>query len=88
MCDKAAVVVARSMFVARGFLEREGRAPPPNIRLYDLLAQAEAVEADKNLQCVRRIKVLGKDGPVELSAVIFDRGSIIPGRASGPKRRN
>ena len=66
--------------LAREFLKRENLKLPPNHRLYDLLAQAEVVEANEDLQCVRRIKVPGKDGPVELSAVIFRQATIIPER--------
>ena len=40
--------------------------------------QAEVVEADENRQCVKRIRVPGKHGPVELYALIFDRDTIIP----------
>jgi len=76
--DKAAIVVPLSILVAREFLKREERKLPSNHRLYDLLAQAEVVEADEDRQCVRRIKVPGKRGPVELSAVIFDQHTIIP----------
>lgn len=34
--------------------------------------------ADENRQCVKRIRVPGKHGPVELSAVIFSQDTIIP----------
>lgn len=77
--DKAAVVVPLSLSVARDFLKREHKIKlPSNHRLYDLLAQAEVVEADENRQCVKRIRVLGKRGPAELSALIFNQDMIIP----------
>jgi hypothetical protein len=76
--DKAAVVVPLPVFVAREFLRRENIKPPPNHRLYDLLAQAEVVEANEDRQCVRRIKVPGTHDQIELSALIFDRDTIVP----------
>ncbi|HZP00072.1 MAG TPA: hypothetical protein VFD30_07250, partial [Terriglobia bacterium] len=77
--DKAAVVIPLSLSVARDFLKREDKTKlPSNHRLYDLLAQAEVVEADENRQCVKRIRVPGKHGPVELSALIFQQSTIIP----------
>jgi hypothetical protein len=77
--DKAAAVVPRSLSAARGFLKQEDRIRlPSNHHLYDLLAQSEVVEADENRQCVKRIRVPGKHGPVELYALIFDRDTIIP----------
>lgn len=76
---KAAVVVPLSIGVARGYLKQEASVRlPSNHRLYDLLAQAEIVEADEDRQCVKRIRVPGKHGPVELSAVIFNQDTIIP----------
>ena len=77
--DKAAVVIPRSLSAARGFLKQEDKTTlPSNHHLYDLLAQAEVVEADENRQCVKRIRVLGKRGPVELYALIFATNTIIP----------
>src|SRR5262249_47496339 len=76
--DKAAVVVPISILMAREFLKEENLKLPQNHRLYDLLAQSEVVEANQDRQCVQRIKVPGKKGPVELSAVIFDTDTIIP----------
>jgi hypothetical protein len=77
--DKAAVVIPRSLSAARDFLKQEDRIRlPSNHHLYDLLAQAEVVEADENRQCVKRIRVPGKRGRVELSAVIFNQDTIIP----------
>jgi hypothetical protein len=77
--DKAAVVVPRSISTARYFLKLEDKIRlPSNHHLYDLLAQAEVVEADENRQCVKRIRVRGKRGPVELYALIFATNTIIP----------
>jgi Putative helicase len=77
--DKAAVVVPRSISTARYFLKQEDKIRlPSNHHLYDLLAQAEVVEADENRQCVKRIRVRGKRGPVELYALIFATNTIIP----------
>lgn len=76
--DKAAVVIPRSLSAARDFLKQEDHIRlPSNHHLYDLLAQAEVVEADQNRQCVKRIRVLGKRGPVELYALIFATNTII-----------
>jgi Putative helicase len=77
--DKAAVVIPRSISTARYFLKQEDQIRlPSNHHLYDLLAQAEVVEADENRQCVKRIRVWGKRGPVELYALIFATNTIIP----------
>jgi len=76
--DKAAVVVPRSVLVVREFLKRDDIKLPSNHHLYDLLAQARLVEADEERRCVHTIKVPGKHGPVELSALIFDRNTIVP----------
>jgi len=77
--DKAAVVVPRSISTARYFLKQEDKIRlPSNHHLYDLLAQAEVVEADENRQCVKRIRVRGKRGPVELYALLFATNTIIP----------
>jgi hypothetical protein len=71
--------VPLSISVSRDFLKRENNVRlPSNHRLYDLLAQAEVVEADGHHQCVKRIRVPGKRGPVELSAVIFNQDTVIP----------
>jgi hypothetical protein len=79
MGDSAAVVVPRSLSAARYFLKQEDRIKlPSNHHLYDLLAQAEVVEADENRQCVKRIRVPGKRGSVELYALIFATSTIIP----------
>jgi Putative helicase len=77
-CDSAAVVVPRSLSAARGYLKEDKITLPSNHHLYDLLAQAKVVEADENGQCVKRIRVPGKRGPVELYALIFATNTIIP----------
>jgi len=75
------VVVPLSISVARDFLKREEKIKlPSNHRLYDLLAQAKVVEADENRQCVKKIRVPGKRGRVELHALIFATDTIIPER--------
>lgn len=61
-------------------LKQEKITLPTNHCLYDLLAQAEVVQADGDRQCVKRIRVPGKRGPVELSTVIFKQDAIIPQR--------
>jgi Putative helicase len=77
--DKAAAIVPRSISAARCFLKQEDKITlPSNHHLYDLLAQAEVVEADENHQCVKRIRVPAKRGPVELYALIFATNTIIP----------
>ncbi len=77
--DKAAVVVPISISACRDFLKRENSIRLPcNHRLYDLLAQAGVVEADENRQCVKRIRVPGKRGLIELYTLIFNQDAIIP----------
>ena len=76
--DKAAAVIPRSVSTARGYLKEDKITLPSNHHLYDLLAQAEVVDADENGQCVKRIRVPGKRGPVELYALIFGTNTIIP----------
>jgi hypothetical protein len=76
--DEAAIVVPRSIGAARHYLKQEKIKLPSNHCLYDLLAQAEVVQADGDRQCVKRIRVPGKHGPVQLSAVIFNQETIIP----------
>jgi hypothetical protein len=68
----------RSLSAARGHLKEDKITLPSNHHLYDLLAQAEVVEADENGQCVKRIRVPGKRGPVELYALLFATNTIIP----------
>jgi hypothetical protein len=76
--DKAAAVIPRSVSAARHYLREYKITLPSNHHLYDLLAQAKVVEADENGQCVKRIRVPGKHGPVELYALIFGTNTIIP----------
>jgi Putative helicase len=77
--DHAAIVVPRSIGAVRRYLKQENKPRlPSNHCLYDLLAQAEVVQADGDRQCVKRIRVPGKHGPVELSAVVFHKETIIP----------
>ncbi|HLH06114.1 MAG TPA: TraI domain-containing protein [Terriglobales bacterium] len=76
--DKAAIVVPRRVGAVRHYLKQEKLRLPNNHCLYDLLAQAEVVQADGDRQCVKKIRVPGKHGPVELSAVIFNQETIIP----------
>lgn len=75
---KAAVIVPLAIQLARDLLKREKVTLPGNIHLYDLLRQAKLVDADEADRCVRRIKVPGKNGPVELSALIFAAETIVP----------
>jgi hypothetical protein len=76
--DEAAIIVPRSIGAARHYLKQERITLPSNHCLYDLLAQAGVVQADGNRQCVKTIRVPGKYGPVELSAVVFHQQTIIP----------
>jgi hypothetical protein len=76
--DEAAIVVPRSIGAARHYLKQEKIKLPSNHCLYDLLAQAEVVQADGDRQCVKRIRVPGKHGPVQLTAVVFHQETIIP----------
>lgn len=76
--DRAAAVIPRSLSTARGYLKEEKITLPSNHHLYDLLAQAKIVEADENGQCVKRIRVPGKCGPVDLYALIFTAETIVP----------
>jgi hypothetical protein len=54
-----------------------------NHHLYGLLAYAEVVEADENRQCVKRIRVRGKRGPVDRDE--HDRPA---GDSAGPAQRD
>ncbi len=76
--DQAAIVVPRCIGAVRHYLKQEKIRLPNNHCLYDLLAQSEVVQADGDSQCVKRIRVPGKHGPVELSALIFQQSTIIP----------
>src|SRR5581483_9638555 len=74
--DQAAIVVPRCIGAVRHYLKQEKIRLPNNHCLYDLLAQSEVVQADDDRQCVKRIRVPGKHGPVELSALIFQQTTI------------
>jgi hypothetical protein len=78
MGEKTAVVVPIAVNLARDLLKREKVMLPGNIHLYDLLRQAQLVEADNAGHCVRKIRVGGKQGTVELSALIFATETIVP----------
>jgi hypothetical protein len=78
--DKAAVIVPLAVQSARDLLKQEQVMLPGNIHLYDLLSQSGLVEADSAGRCVRKIRISGKHGPVELSALIFAAETIVPKR--------
>lgn len=76
--DKAAVVVPLAIQSARDLLKKDKVMLPGNIHLYDLLSQSGLVEADSAGRCVRKIRISGKHGPVELSALIFATETVVP----------
>jgi hypothetical protein len=76
--DKAAVVVPLAIQSARDLLKQDKVMLPGNIHLYDLLSQSGLVEADSAGRCVRKIRISGKHGPVELSALIFATETVVP----------
>jgi hypothetical protein len=78
MGDRTAVVVPVAVNLARDYLKGQKIALPPNTCLYDMLRQANLVEADRAGHCVRKIKVPGKFGTIELSALIFPTDKIVP----------
>lgn len=78
--EKAAVVVPLAIQSARDLLKQDKVMLPGNIHLYDLLSQSGLVEADSAGRCVRKIRISGKHGPVELSALIFATETILPKR--------
>jgi hypothetical protein len=78
--DKAAVIVPRAIQSARDLLKHDKVMLPGNIHLYDLLSQSGLVKADNAGRCVRKIKISGKYGPVELSALTFATETIVPKR--------
>jgi hypothetical protein len=80
MGEKTAVVVPLAVNLARDLLKQENIALPGNLHLYTLLSQARLVEADDCGYCVRKIKVIRKQGAVELSALIFPTEKIVPKR--------
>jgi hypothetical protein len=76
--EKAAVVVPLVLDLARDRLMERKVVLPPNIHFYNILRNANLVEADRIGHCVRRIKVVGKHGTVSLSALIFRTEKVIP----------
>jgi hypothetical protein len=76
--EKTAVVVPLALDLARDRLIERKVVLPPNIHFYDMLRNANLVEADKVGHCVRQIKVPGKRGSVSLSALIFPTEKVIP----------
>jgi hypothetical protein len=78
MADRTAVVVPVAVNLARDYLKGQKIALPPNTCLYDMLRQARLVEADRAGHCVRKIKVAGKFGSIELSALIFPTDKVVP----------
>jgi Putative helicase len=78
--EKAAVVVPLAIQSARDLLKQDKVMLPGNIHLYDLLSQSGLVEADSEGRCVRKIRISGKHGPVELSALIFATETVVPKR--------
>lgn len=78
--EKAAVVVPLAIQAARDLLKQDRIKLPGNIHLYDLLSQSGLVETDTAGRCVRKIRIPGKDGPVELSALILATETVVPKR--------
>jgi Putative helicase len=78
--DKAAVIVPLAIQSARDLLKQDRVMLPGNIHLYDLLSQSGLVETDSAGRCLRKIRISGKHGPVELSALIFATETIVPKR--------
>src|SRR5207253_865435 len=76
--EKTAVVVPLALDLARDRLIERKVVLPPNIHLYNMLRNANLVEADKARHCVRRIKVAGRQGSVSLSALIFPTEKVVP----------
>ena len=78
--DKAAVIVPLAIQSARDLLKQDRVMLPGNIHLYHLLSQSGLAETDSTGRCVRKIRISGKHGPVELSALIFATETIVPKR--------
>jgi len=78
--DKAAVIVPLAIQSARDLLKKDKVVLPGNIHLYDLLSQSGLVEANSAGRCVRKIRISGRHGPVELSALIFATETVVPKR--------
>jgi len=75
---KTAVVVPLALDLARDRLIERKVVLPPNIHFYNILRNANLVQADKIGHCVRQIKVPGKHGSVSLSALIFPTEKVVP----------
>lgn len=78
MGERTAVVVPVAVNLARDYLKGWKIVLPPNTQLYNMLRQARLVEADRAGHCVRKIKIAGKFGPIELSALIFPTERVVP----------
>jgi hypothetical protein len=78
MGDHTAVVVPVAVNLARDYLKGQRIVLPPNIQLYNVLRQANLVEADRAGHCVRKIKVHGRFGTIQLSALIFPTEKVVP----------
>jgi hypothetical protein len=78
MGKRTAVVVPVAVNLARDYLKVQKIGLPPNTCLYNMLRQARLVEADRAGHCVRKIKVAGKFGSIELSALIFPTEKVVP----------
>lgn len=76
--EKTAVVMPLVLDLARDRLMERKVVLPPNIHFYNILRNANLVEADKIGHCIRQIKVPGKHGSVSLSALIFSTEKVIP----------
>jgi hypothetical protein len=76
--EKTAVVVPLALELARDRLRERKVVLPPNTHVYNMLRNANLVEADKVGHCVRRIKVASKQGSVSLSALIFPTEKVVP----------
>lgn len=78
MGERTAVVVPVAVNLARDWLKGQKLVLPPNTHLYNMLCQARLVEADGSGHCVRKIRVVGKLGSIQLSALIFPTEKVMP----------
>jgi hypothetical protein len=78
MAEKTAVVVTVAVNLARDHLKRQKIVLPSNTHLYDMLRQSNLVEADSSGHCVRKIRIPGKFGTIQLSALIFPTEEVVP----------
>ncbi len=78
MGERTAVVVPLAVNLARDWLKGQKVVLPPNTHLYNLLRQARLVEADGWGHCVRKIRVVGKLGSIQLSALVFPTEKVVP----------